>query len=490
GIYITAGGQTAVIFTDLAQGFILLLAGLVLLVLGLDYLALDGTLLSGLKTLWANLSLSERLPFADFNRPQDFNFIGVFWQDGIAGSITFLFISQGLIMRFMAAKSVNEGRKAILFNTAFILPLSMIVVGCAGWLANAMVDTGRIAPPEDTRDVFVIVAETVCRPGVFGFVLAALSAALMSTIDTLTNATAALFIYDIYQPYVRRGASDRHYMNAARITSAATALIGMGVGLWFATQGADMYKLHGMFQAFVTPPIVAAVFMGAFWKRFTNAGAIAALAGGMTCIGLSKIFPDLVAPLAHGVEPDKHGQYNYMTACFGLVCAGVIGAVVSLFTKPKSEAQLAGLWIGSVDIGLRRFKGGDPNYDVGRKVTGRLRVTNDGVTGPTIFLTYADYVRHGSDPPQSREPHEDAAHVPDPEYSIVRLSSREMERLKAKPGDLVYVEDRRWWLGGLRSLHARAGEPHDEPGMIWVSPEALEYGSLLADRPVRVEKLL
>ncbi|MGE3182461.1 MAG: sodium:solute symporter, partial [Phycisphaerae bacterium] len=123
-IYVTAGGQTAVIFTDLLQGFMLFVAGFVLLFLGLDKLALDGTLSNGLYTFWTSLSLAERLPFANFNRPADFNFVGVFWQDGVASSITFLFINQGLLMRFLAAKSMTEGRKVILFNTLFLLPLS------------------------------------------------------------------------------------------------------------------------------------------------------------------------------------------------------------------------------------------------------------------------------------------------------------------------------------------------------------------------------
>ena len=495
GIYITAGGQTAVIFTDLAQGFMLLFAGLLLFLLGLDYLALDGALLDGVKNLWTHLSLDERLPFASFNKPQNFNFVGIFWQDGIAGSIAFLFISQGLIMRFLAAKSVNEGRKAILFNTVFILPLSMIVVGNAGWVGNAMVDMGLIDAPKEARDIFVIVAEKVCIPGVFGFVLAALSAALMSTIDTLTNATASLFIYDIYQPYIKPGATDRHYMSSARVTSAVTAAIGLGIGLFFMTFGKDMYKIHGMFQAFVSPPIVAAVFLGAFWKRFTSWGAISAMVGGMLCIGLSKLYPELVKPFAHGVAPDAHGQYNYMTAFFGLLCSAVIGVVVSLMTRPKSDKEIAGLWIGTMDFGMRRFKGGEPNHNVGKRVFGNLRVSTEGVTPATIALSFDEYQEHfapnkdGSPrPPRPPADGEEFEQVPD--YPIVRCSQQDMDRMKAKEGDLLYVSDSRWWLGGLRSSHCRAGTPHGDPGVILMNAEAYDAGSFLTGRGVRIEKLL
>jgi len=494
GIYITAGGQTAVIFTDLAQGFMLLFAGLLLFVLGLDYLALDGTILNGLKTLWTNLSLSERLPFAHFNEPQSFNFIGVFWQDGVAASIMFLFISQGLIMRFLAAKSVNEGRKAILFNTVFILPLSMIVVGNAGWLGNALIDTGRVEAPGEARDIFVLVAELVCKPGVFGFVLAALSAALMSTIDTLTNATAALFIYDVYQPYIKRGASDRHYMRSARVTSAATAVIGMGIGFYFMKFGTDMYEIHGMFQAFVTPPIVVAVFLGAFWKRFTAAGAVGAMLGGVGCIWLSKIYPVLVKLVAHGVPPhEETGQYKYMTALFGLICAAIIGIVVSLFTKPKRADEIAGLWIGTMDFGMKRFKGTEPNHEVGKKVVAGLRVFADGTTPATTALTYEEYLAPEEAkalPNQARSARAEApaSATPLPEYAIARLSREDMARLKAGEGDLLYVADSRRWLGGLRSTHCRAGKPHDQGNVVLMNEEAFKAGSFRAERRVRVEK--
>ena len=489
GVYVTAGGQTAVIFTDLAQGAMLLVAGFVLFVLGLDYIALDGVLLDGLKNLWSHLSLAERLPFASFNSPQEFNFVGVFWQDGIASSITFLFISQGLIMRFMAAKSVNEGRKTILFNTVFILPLAMIVVGNAGWVTKAAVSMGLMSPPSNTRDVFVILAETVCKPGVFGFVLAALCAALMSTIDTLTNATAALFVYDIYQPYIRRGASDRHYMNSARWASIVTTLIGLFIGLWFATRNDNMYKLHAMFQAFVTPPIVAAVFLGAFWKRFTSGGAVAAMVGGMVCIWLSKQYPILVRPFAHGVPPDSHGQYNYMTACFGLVCSAAIGVTVSFFTKRKTDEEIAGLWIGTMEFAKRRFKGAEPNYDRGRSFVAGLRISSDGTTPVTDAITADEYQTRyaslGAGPATTLPP---PGGQPPPEYAIVRLSRSDMARLKASPGDLIYVADRRWWLGGLRSLHCRAGQPHDEGAGVLMAAEAAEAGSFKLANDVRVEK--
>ena len=70
GIYITFGGQTAVIFTDLLQGFILLFAGFLLFFLGISYLG-------GFDVFWNLLPTTWKLPLADLNKPPDFNFIGI-----------------------------------------------------------------------------------------------------------------------------------------------------------------------------------------------------------------------------------------------------------------------------------------------------------------------------------------------------------------------------------------------------------------------------
>lgn len=480
-IYITAGGQTAVIFTDLIQGFMLFLAGFVLLFLGLDHLALDGTITDGLRNFWTNLGLRERLPFAKFNQPEDFNFVGIFWQDGMAGSITFLFINQGLLMRFLAAKSMTEGRKVILFNTLFLLPLSVIIVGNAGWVGNAMVSMGLMdGDIGNSKHAFIEVAKEICRPGLFGFILAALSAALMSTIDTLTNAVAAVTVYDIYQPYVNPRRSDRHYLRMARVITACTSVVGFSIGLIF-IKFQNIYAAHGLFTAAITPPLVAAVFLAAFWKRFTSAAAFATMVGGTLAIVLSFFFPEqLIGPFAalHGMETDGDKAFYYIRAFYGLTVSAFIGIGVSFLTKPKTDKEIEGLWIGTLDMARRFFKRGEPNHTPGEKARLNISVSSDGTTSPEE----ADVEAAAAPPLPGGQP--------SPSYPVVRLSTGSMAKMKAQEGDILYVADGRWWLGGLRSLHCRAGAPHGSNGHIEIHPAAVEAGSLLTERDVVVEKLL
>ena len=218
GIYITFGGQTAVIFTDLLQGFILLMAGVFLFLLGLDFLG-------GFDAFWNALPADFKLPLANFNDDPGFNFVGVFWQDAIAGSVGFLFMNQGLIMRFLACRSVSHGRKAAAFNVLFALPISAIAVANAGWIGRAITNTRPDLLPADTvpDEVFVRVTSLLTTPAGFGFFVAAVTAALMITVDTLINAVAAVTVNDIYRPLMKRQGkvpSDKHFLRVAMVVSA------------------------------------------------------------------------------------------------------------------------------------------------------------------------------------------------------------------------------------------------------------------------------
>ena len=253
-IYMHFGGQTSVIFTDLLQGFILIFAGLLLFFLGIQFLG-NQLGINGLSDFWMNLTPFQKLPLAHFNHPPDFNFVGIFWQDGIAGSIGFLFLNQGLIMRFMAAKSVNEGRKAAAINVLFVLPISAIVVSNAGWIGRAITNVAPGILPSEmaANDVFVAVTNIVASPGVFGFIIAALCAALMSTADTLVNASSAVIVNDIYRPLSKKEKTEKQQLEFARWTSIAVKVIAV-ISVPFFNSFDSIYEAHGWFHSTFTPP--------------------------------------------------------------------------------------------------------------------------------------------------------------------------------------------------------------------------------------------
>ena len=424
GIYITFGGQTAVIFTDLAQGFILLIGGIFVFILGIQYVG-------GFGSFWNSLSPEFKLPLAHFNQPSNFNFVGIFWQDGVAGSVGFLFMNQGLIMRFMAAKSVEEGRKSVAFNVLFLLPISTICVSNAGWIGRSI---SKLMP--NTWDatvkmdhIFTYVASLITTSEViFAFIIAAVAAALMSTVDTLINAVAAVVVNDVYKPIVK-DRDDKHYLKVAMIVSAGATVLGASSTIFF-NNFPTLYEAHGFFHSTVVPPLVVAIFLGIFWRRYTTKAAVATFLGGAFLMWIGSKYPSVfIAPFDHGIVMDPDHPYTYIRALYNtLVCLGV-GVIVTLFTAPKSEKEIEGLTVWSIEKAREYFKGSKPNDEKGEKV----EVTWKQMDGNDSEITF---------------------------------SMSDMGKMKANVGDLIYLSDKRKWLGGLKSIHSVFGEPHDEDGQV------------------------
>ena len=448
GVYITFGGQTAVIFTDLAQGFILIFAGILVFLLGLNYVG-------GLSVFWNALSPEFKLPLAHFNDPANFNFVGIFWQDGVAGSVGFLFMNQGLIMRFMACKSVHEGRKAAAFNVLVLLPISTVVVSNAGWIGKAI----SIVTPEawnaSTKldHVFTQVAYLITGSEVvFAFVIAAVAAALMSTVDTLINAVAAVVINDVYRPLVKNK-DDKHYLKIAMIVSAGATVLG-AVSTIFFNNFPTLYEAHGFFHSTMTPPLVVAIFLGIFWKRYSTPAAVATFLGGAILMWIGSKYPQIfISPFGHGIEFNPDRPYSYIRALYNtLVCAGS-GVVVGLLTTPPSEKNTEGLTVWSLDKAREFFKGSAPNDRPGKPVHVKW-VVGDHETDEAFF------------------------------------SINDMDVMGADEGDMVYLSDERKWLGGLKSVHAVYGRPHTEDGVVYISNTQLDSGRFDSDKRLSAEKEL
>ena len=450
-IYMHFGGQTSVIFTDLFQGLILLFAGLLLFVLGLQYIG-EGQLSTGLSSFWSYLTPEEKLPLAHFNSPPNFNFVGIFWQDGIAGSIGFLFLNQGLIMRFMAAKNVNEGRKAAAFNVLLILPISAIVVSNAGWIGRAIANgmPGILPAGLQPNDVFVAVTNIVASPGVFGFIIAALCAALMSTADTLVNASSAIVVNDIYRPLMKKQQSEKKQLEVARYASIGIKVIGVLLVPFF-NSFESIYEAHGWFHSTFTPPLVVAVFLGIFWKRFTTPAVIATFTVGAFLMILGQFKHELIAPFSHGIELRPGKGYSYIGALYNIFVCASVGVIVSLLTKPPAKDKIDGLTVYDVSKLKASFKGGEVN----------------DANGETVIVDWE---------------------ISDADDDSIRFSKNDMLKMKAEVGDLVYLCDNRKWLGGLKSIHSVYGEPHDTDGVVMITNKQQQSGLFDQNRKLFGEK--
>lgn len=448
GIYVSLGGQTAIIFTDFIQGIILLFAGLLIFGLGIAYLG-------GFDSFWNNLSIANKLPLADFNSPPDFNFAGIFWQDGIVGSVGFAFMNQAVIMRFLAARSVVHARRATIINVLVLLPIATVAVSNSGWIARAITNTSPdiIAETTNPNGIFTVVAGIVSgSEAIFAFLVAAVVAALMSSLDSQINASAAVAVNDIYTP-LSKNPSEKTRLRVSMFTSLLVTFIGIQAAFLFSKYG-TIYEAHGAFHSVVTPPMVTVIFLGIFWKRFSSRAAVLTFVVGAIFILLGIEYPKtFVQPFSHGIEFVDAKPWSYIRALYNVFACVSIGIIVTLFTKPpKNYDRIKGLTIWTIRDGPQYFKGSDVNKNAGITIQ---------FSGAEVEVTQKD-------------------------NNEVSLPKNYMDKIKGNKGDLIYISDHRWYLGGLKSTHARLGSVSDNNKVI-VSKDVFDHAQFNLSKDLIIE---
>ena len=74
------------------------------------------------------------------------------------------------------------------------------------------------------------------------------------------------------------------------------------------------------------------------------------------------------------------------------------------------------------------------------------------------------------------------------DLDLVCFSKNDMDKMKANPGDLVFIEDSRWWLGGLKSAHSVYGKPHNKDGLVYINNNHLDHGQFVEGLKLKAEK--
>ncbi|MCC7085907.1 MAG: hypothetical protein IT427_12970 [Pirellulales bacterium] len=199
----------------------------------------------------------------------------------------------------------------------------------------------KLYPGLDRPDlVFPTLVKDLLAPGFVGLVMAALIAAVMSHVSGAVNSCTTIATIDIYLPYLHRGASEAQAVRFGRIVGAFAVVVGIIGASALARHGDKpvfLYLLNA--YGYFTPGIAAMFLLGILWKRTTHAGAITA---GLLTIPLSVALELLVPQLPF---------FNRTGIVFWVCMASCVA--ISLWTKPKSDPELAGLIWSKDSVRLR-----------------------------------------------------------------------------------------------------------------------------------------
>jgi sodium/proline symporter len=200
-----------------------------------------------------------------------------------------------IIVRFMAIRDVKE------MKTARRIGIGWMIITLAGASAVGLLGISYFShhggPLKNPETVFVQFANILFNPYITGFILAAMLAAIMSTISSQLLVTASAVTNDFYKTFVRRNASDKELVLVGRLSVLTVATIALIMSL---NPNATILSLVSHAWAGFGSAFGPVVLISLFWKRMTKWGALAGMVvGGLTVIiwletGLSNTLYEMV----------------------------------------------------------------------------------------------------------------------------------------------------------------------------------------------------
>ena len=288
------GGLASVAWTDVIQVIILIFGGLLMTYFALLNVTDSGSFIDGLKYVYekAPERFSMILSKGEIIKPNG----GDAWWDlpGLAVLIGGMWVAnlyywgfnQYIIQRTLAAKSLAEGQKGIVFAAflKLIIPVIVVLPGIiayvmnideSGFLTASSVDPGFIGAAgnfaNDNAAPWLI--KNFVPVGVKGLILAALAAAIVSSLASMLNSTSTIFTMDIYKSHFNKKASDAKMVSVGRITAVIALIIAIIIAPQLGSLG-QVFIFIQEYTGVVSPGILAVFLMGLFYKKATNNAAI------------------------------------------------------------------------------------------------------------------------------------------------------------------------------------------------------------------------
>jgi SSS family solute:Na+ symporter len=359
-IYVFLGGLLSAIFNEVLQFVLIWLGALLIPILGLIEAGGWGGLVARIQSnlggtgyvhLWSTLG-----SFSD--NPMGIHWTGIVLGLGFVVSFGYWTTDFLVVQRVLSARSLHAARMAPIIGASFkmFVPLIVILPGLLGvaLLPEKLVGESVAAASggHSYNEVLPLMLARYCGPGLLGLGITALIAGFMSGMAGNVSAFATVWTYDIYGAFLRRNASDAHYLSVGRWCTLLGVLVSIGTAYLVMQFLSIMDYVQALFSFFIAP-LFGTVLLGMLWKRATAAGGFwGLLAGTLSSIGMwawVKVNPSALSIIALSPNAKDMAENMYRGLWSWIICVAVT-VVVSLATEPKPEAQLAGLVYGCTEI--------------------------------------------------------------------------------------------------------------------------------------------
>ncbi len=291
GIYSIYGGLSAVAWTDVLQVIFLIGGGLITAYFAI--VAVSGeahSFLSGIRTVFDRCEsipgdthfhlivnkADDALAFKDL--PGIAAIVGGLWITNIG----YWGFNQYIIQKGLAAKSIDEAKKGLIF-AGFLKILIPFIVCIPGICAFVMVNNPDLLANHPnpiigeinvSDDAYPWLIRNFAPTGIKGLSFAALTAAIISSLASMFNSTSTIFTIDVYKGFIKKDASDHSLVTVGRITSLVALILAL-ITVKPLLGGLDQaFQYIQEYSAFLYPGIVVIFTLGLLWKRASGTAAV------------------------------------------------------------------------------------------------------------------------------------------------------------------------------------------------------------------------
>ena len=358
-VYVALGGLFSAIFNEVLQFFLIWLGALLIPILGM----IEAGGWSGLVA-----RIQQNFPQGDFthmwrtmghftDNPMGIHWTGIVFGLGWVISFGYWTTDFLVVQRVIAAKDIRAAKLAPIIGSYFKMAVPFIVIlpGLLGLglLPFKLVPESAVQPGlHSYNEVLPLMLARYCGPGLLGLGITALIAGFMSGMAGNVSAFATVWTYDIYRPFIRKTASDAHYVLMGRWCTILGVLVSIGTAYLVMQFKSIMDYVQALFSFFIAP-LFGTVLLGMLFKRVTPAGGFwGLLAGTLSSIGmwaLVKANHNMLAVIALSTYAKDMAENMYRALWSWIICV-VVTVAVSAFTQPKPAGELTGLVYGCTEL--------------------------------------------------------------------------------------------------------------------------------------------
>lgn len=292
GAYSIYGGLASVAWTDVMQVTFLVGGGLITAYVALSSMGeiLGTDALGALKQVYTDLTTGPNAQDVHFHLiiQQSHNAEAYSNVPGIAAVVGGVWLTnlgywgfnQYIIQKGLAAKSIDEAQKGLVFAgfLKILIPFIVVLPGICAYYIMGNEDTfrsmnlsGEITVADDAYPWLI---RNFTPTGIKGLSFAALTAAIISSLASMFNSTSTLFTMDIYKKYINKGAGDKQLVNVGRITSICALIIAL-IAVKPLLGGLDQaFQYIQEYSGFIYPGIITVFGLGLLWKRASSRAAV------------------------------------------------------------------------------------------------------------------------------------------------------------------------------------------------------------------------